>query len=192
MRYVSNSLSWKPEGKKPFGRPRRRWGIIWKRILKKRRELDSSDSRQKHGNQSSGFIKRRELLDRLNEYQLLPHRLRTPNIIKLLADWYGFFLGFGRFFSFLILYTKSVGLLGRGISPSQGRYLHIEQHKHSINAHNKDIHASSGIPIHDPSVRASEDSLCLTREWSDPTGRNLPWFFFSLQEYTQQNPLSKF
>jgi hypothetical protein len=34
----------------------------------------------------------------------------------------------------------------------------------------------------------------LTREWSDPTCRNLPWFFFFflLQEYTQQNPLSKF
>jgi hypothetical protein len=27
---------------------------------------------------------------------------------------------------------------------------------------------------------------------SDPTCRNLPWFFFSLQEYTQQNTLSKF
>jgi hypothetical protein len=26
-------------------------------------------------------------------------------------------------------YTQSVGLLGRGISPSQGRYLHTEQHK---------------------------------------------------------------
>jgi hypothetical protein len=31
-------------------------------------------------------------------------------------------------------YTQSVGLLGRGISPSQGRYLHAEQHKHRINA----------------------------------------------------------
>jgi hypothetical protein len=31
----------------------------------------------------------------------------------------------------LILYT--VGLLGRGISPSQGRHLHAEQHKHRIN-----------------------------------------------------------
>jgi hypothetical protein len=40
----------------------------------------------------------------------------------------------GRFFSFLI-YTQSVGLLGRGISPSQGNYLHREQHKHRINAH---------------------------------------------------------
>jgi hypothetical protein len=28
-----------------------------------------------------------------------------------------------------------VGLLGRGTIPSQGRYLHIEQHKHRINAH---------------------------------------------------------
>jgi hypothetical protein len=40
----------------------------------------------------------------------------------------------GRFFSFLI-YTKSAGLLWRWISPSQGRYLHIEQHKHRMNAH---------------------------------------------------------
>jgi hypothetical protein len=58
-------------------------------------------------------------------------------------------------------YTQSVGLLGRGISPSQGRYLHTEQHKHRINAHNTDIHASSGIQTHDSSIRASEDSLCL-------------------------------
>jgi hypothetical protein len=34
----------------------------------------------------------------------------------------------GRFLS-LLIYTQSVGLLGRGISPSQGRYLHTEQHK---------------------------------------------------------------
>jgi hypothetical protein len=40
----------------------------------------------------------------------------------------------GRFFSFSI-YTQSVGLLGRGISPSQGRYLCTEQHTHRINAH---------------------------------------------------------
>jgi hypothetical protein len=32
-------------------------------------------------------------------------------------------------FNFLI-YTQSVGLLGRGISQLQGRYLHTEQHKH--------------------------------------------------------------
>jgi hypothetical protein len=42
-------------------------------------------------------------------------------------------LDLGRFFSFLI-YTQSVGLLERGIGPSQGRYLHTEQHKHRINA----------------------------------------------------------
>jgi hypothetical protein len=29
--------------------------------------------------------------------------------------------------------TQSVWLLGRGSSPSQGRYLHTEQHKHRIN-----------------------------------------------------------
>jgi hypothetical protein len=32
-------------------------------------------------------------------------------------------------------FTQTVGLLGRGISPLQGRYLHTEQHKHRINAH---------------------------------------------------------
>jgi hypothetical protein len=32
-------------------------------------------------------------------------------------------------------YTQPVGHLGRGISPSQGRYLHAEQHNHRINAH---------------------------------------------------------
>jgi hypothetical protein len=36
-------------------------------------------------------------------------------------------------FSFLIL-GQSVGLFWRGISPSQSRYLHSEQHKHRINS----------------------------------------------------------
>jgi hypothetical protein len=43
-------------------------------------------------------------------------------------------VGLGRFFSSLI-YTQSVGLLGRVLSPSQSRYLHTGQHKHRINAH---------------------------------------------------------
>jgi hypothetical protein len=34
----------------------------------------------------------------------------------------------GRLFSFLI-YTQSVGLFGRGISQSEGRYPHSEQNK---------------------------------------------------------------
>jgi hypothetical protein len=58
-------------------------------------------------------------------------------------------------------YTRSVGLLGREIGPSQGLCLHTEQDKHRINAHNTDIHALSGIRTHDLSVRASEDSSCL-------------------------------
>jgi hypothetical protein len=69
-------------------------------------------------------------------------------------------LGPGLFFSFVIIFTQTVGLLGRVISPSQGRYLHTGQHKHRINAHT-DIHALSGIRTHDPSFRASEDSSCL-------------------------------
>jgi hypothetical protein len=57
-------------------------------------------------------------------------------------------------------FSQTVGLFGRVISPSQGRYLNTGQHKHRINAYT-DIHASSGIRAHDPSIRASEDSSCL-------------------------------
>jgi hypothetical protein len=61
---------------------------------------------------------------------------------------------------FVIIFTQAVEQLGRGISPSQGRYLRAGQHKHRINIHT-DTHALSGIRTHDPSVRASEDSSCL-------------------------------
>jgi hypothetical protein len=40
-----------------------------------------------------------------------------------------YFVGPGLFFSFVIFFTQSVGLLGQEISPSQGRYLHTGQHK---------------------------------------------------------------
>jgi hypothetical protein len=39
------------------------------------------------------------------------------------------FVGPWPLFQFLDLFTQKIGLLGRGISPSQGRYLHTEQHK---------------------------------------------------------------
>jgi hypothetical protein len=55
------------------------------------------------------------------------------------------------------LFSQSVGLLGRVISPSQGRYLNTGQYKH-INTQN--IHGLSGIRTHDPSIRASKDSSC--------------------------------
>jgi hypothetical protein len=38
------------------------------------------------------------------------------------------------FFS-LLIYSQLVGLLGRVISPSQGRYLNTAQHKHRINTY---------------------------------------------------------
>jgi hypothetical protein len=59
-------------------------------------------------------------------------------------------LSLGRFFSFLIRHT-----VGRtawtGVSPSQDRYLHTEQHKHRIT--HTDFHASSWIRTLDPSER---------------------------------------
>jgi hypothetical protein len=70
--------------------------------------------------------------------------------------------------------TESLGLLGRSISPSQGRYLHTEQHKHRINAHTN-IHALSGIRTHDPSVRAATvigSVIILERHYKSLYGRN--------------------
>jgi hypothetical protein len=57
--------------------------------------------------------------------------------------------------AFSVSYPFTVGRTPwTGDQPVQGRYLYTEQHKHRINA---DIHASSGIRTHDPSVRADEE-----------------------------------
>jgi hypothetical protein len=63
-------------------------------------------------------------------------------------------------FSISWFYTQSAELLGRGISLSQGLYLHTGQRKHRINAQNADINALNAIRTHDPSVQESEDSSC--------------------------------
>jgi hypothetical protein len=81
-------------------------------------------------------------------------------ILSIHLRLYSPLLDIDRFFSFLICFTQSVGLLRRGISPSQGRYLRTGQYKHRMKAHT-DIHASSGIRTHDPSIRAVEDGSCL-------------------------------
>jgi hypothetical protein len=57
-----------------------------------------------------------------------------------------------------ILYT---GLLGRGISPSKGRYLH--RITHTRGKTQTDVHVSSGIRTHDPRVWAGEDISCCTK-----------------------------
>jgi hypothetical protein len=40
-----------------------------------------------------------------------------------------------RFICSFLIYTQSVGLLGRGISPSKGRYQHTGKHKNTMNTH---------------------------------------------------------
>jgi hypothetical protein len=82
-------------------------------------------------------------------------------IHSFIRQWlYSALLGPGLFFSFVIFFTQTVGLLGRVISPSQGLDLNTGQHKHRISAHT-DIHSLSAIRIHDQTVRASEDTSCL-------------------------------
>jgi hypothetical protein len=67
---------------------------------------------------------------------------------------YCLLLGPRLFFSFIIFFTQTVGLLGGVISPLQGLCIHTGQYKHKINAYT-DIHAFSEIRTHDPSFRAS-------------------------------------
>jgi hypothetical protein len=51
-------------------------------------------------------------------------------------------------------FSQTVGFLGRVISPSQGRYLNREQHKHRITAYtHKTTKPSVGF---EPTIRASE------------------------------------
>jgi hypothetical protein len=59
-------------------------------------------------------------------------------------------------FSVTLIYTQPVGLLGLGISTTQGRCLHTEHHTHT-----EYIHSSNGIRTQDPSVGAGEDGSCL-------------------------------
>jgi hypothetical protein len=82
--------------------------------------------------------------------QLYIHSLMVLQL--LVAPW--------PFLQFRNYFTQTVELLGRVISPSQGRYLNTGQHKHRTNAHT-DIHALSGIRTDDPSVLAGEESSWL-------------------------------
>jgi hypothetical protein len=51
-------------------------------------------------------------------------------------------------------FGQSIGLLGGGIGPTQGLYLHRTTQHRKTRTH---IHASSGIRTHNPSFRAVED-----------------------------------
>jgi len=68
-----------------------------------------------------------------------------------------------------------VGLLGQGISPSQGHYLHKTAQHRKMQTH---IHASSRIWTHDPSVWAVEDYVStgtsqynIVNEWKQALSR---------------------
>jgi hypothetical protein len=63
----------------------------------------------------------------------------------------------------LFIFSQTVGLLGRVMSPSQGRYLNTGQHKQNKRIHTPNIRAVSGIRTHDRSVRAREDSYASDR-----------------------------
>jgi hypothetical protein len=105
-------------------------------------------------------LRKWDLVQRYNINMPIFHLFIYLFIHSFIYQWlYSLLLGSGLFFSFVIISTQSVGLLGRVISLSQGHYLQTGQHKHRINAFT-DIHALSGIRTHDPRVRASKESSC--------------------------------
>jgi hypothetical protein len=86
-----------------------------------------------------------------------PSKLKVQPIVALISLTYSVALqllkNLGRltYGMFLKLFRYFVGLIGQGISPSQGLYLHrTTQHRKT----RTDIHALSGIRTHDSSIRA--------------------------------------
>jgi len=79
------------------------------------------------------------------------------------------------------LFGHLMGLLCRGISPTQGLYLRVTTQHRKTQTHTH-IYASRGIRTHDPSVRAAEDStsLRLRGHW----GRSKFVVFFVITPYS--------
>jgi hypothetical protein len=131
--------------------------LLWRKAVN---QVPNTQPSSEHlQNQQTLQLAHAELESRVSSLQ----KIWTLHIVQYFHWLYSPLLGTGLFFSFVIFFRQSVGLLRRVISPSQGRYLHTGQHTHRINILT-DIHALSGIRNHNPSVRASEDSSCL-RPW---------------------------
>jgi hypothetical protein len=75
----------------------------------------------------------------LSSQNVVSYSIRRWNSIfihSFIHQWlYSPMLGPGLFLNLIIFFAQTVGLLGRGISPPQGRYLHTGQYKHRINSH---------------------------------------------------------
>jgi hypothetical protein len=72
-----------------------------------------------------------DLIPNISRTFLCLHNLRDLRMGSFIHQWlYSPLLGPGLFFSFVIIFTQTVGLLGWGISPSQGRYLRTGQHRY--------------------------------------------------------------
>jgi hypothetical protein len=112
---------------------------------------------------TSGSCKNARLATLLWDYYILNLEYHFNSVcncyglVHFIHQWlYSPLLGSGLFFSFVIFFTQTVGLLGRVISPPQGR------HKNRINA-NTDTHALNGIRTHDPSVERAKTVRALER-----------------------------
>jgi hypothetical protein len=108
--------------------------------------LDSHDSGQDsmtgvvNREMNFRFRKTRECLDQVSTEstgsQSTMVLIAYGSLYSFSHQWlYSPLLGPGLFFSFVIYFTQTVGLLGRVISPSQGCYLHTGQHKQNKRTH---------------------------------------------------------
>jgi hypothetical protein len=119
-RTAYRNLLGKPEGKRRLGRPRRQDNIKMDLIEIEWGGMDWID-----------------LPHDRDQWRALVNTVM--NLRSFIHQWlYSPLSGLGLFCSSVIFFTQSVGLLGLGITPSQGRYLHTGQHKQ-----NKCIHRHS-------------------------------------------------
>jgi hypothetical protein len=76
-------------------------------------------------------------------------------IHSIIKGYTALFVGPWHLLQFHNFFAQSVGILGRVISPSQGRYLLTGQHEYRINAHTN-IHALSGIRTYNSSLQRAK------------------------------------
>jgi hypothetical protein len=113
----------------------------WRKSLFWKRRFSEKTTKKMKNSFCRGMYDAKLLLCALHEQDMILFH-------SFIHQWlYSPLLGPGLFFSSVIFCTQTVGLLGRMISPSQGRYLHTGQHEHT------DIHALSGFETTIPAFK---------------------------------------
>jgi hypothetical protein len=114
-------------------------------------------------NEADNFVIIRNFLDSILTY------FRYSFIPSFIHQWlYSSLLGPGHFFSFVFSFTQTVGFLGLGISPTQGRYLNrTTQTQNKRTQRHPCLELDSNSQYQRPSERRRLVPLTARPLWSD-------------------------